>query len=500
MKKYYIIFALLLAGLFSFASIKLSMPILVSPANAVAGQMPNVLLDWNPVSGTIGLHYEIQVDTSVTFLNPTLLQTELSSINNSELLFGKKYFWRVRAVDNSGASEWTVTRSFDVVITVSLYKPDNNAMDQMPNVEISWSSNINPSGTKAFTGVSYLDYQLDTLITFNSPLASITTISGTLAKTNLSKLYFGKKYFWRMRARNDNSTSAWSDIRSFTTTKTVILRTPNDNVTDQNPVVLLSWNKISGIDKYVVLIADNPAFNLPISIETINISVESDTLQFGITYYWKVTAKHALDEITSPVRIFSTLNTVLLTAPTNNQTSVVLTPTFKWNAIPGSGYYEMWLSSSSSFESVKKYNILNTNPANGTQTYKLPINILDSAGVYFWKVRAFVTGDSSAWSSSWSFRVATSGIEDNLVTKNGMSLYPNPAKDRISIMVHSAGSALLGLNIKDLVGKTVIVSKVQFSNGKSIEDIDVSNLPNGIYFVGIQKDSGALMTKLIIDK
>lgn len=508
MKKYYIISALLLAGLFSFASTKLYVPTLVSPANAVVGQMPDVLLDWDPVSGTIGLHYEIQVDTSASFLNPILLQTELSSINNSELLFGIKYFWRVRAVDNSGTSEWSITRSFDVVITVSLYKPDNMKIDQMPNVEISWSPIINPSSAKAFTGVSFLDYQLDTVVTFNSPLTAITAIPGTLEKTNLSKLYFGRKYFWRMRARNSNDTSVWSDNRSFTTLNTLILKTPNDNVINQNPVVLLSWNKITGIDKYVVLIADNPDFNLPMTLDAANptnpavliISIKSDTLQFGMTYYWKVSATHALDGVTSPVRIFSTLNTVVLTAPANNQTGVELTPTFKWNAIKGTEHYEMWLSDSSSFVNAKKYNIVNTNPTTGPQTYKLPINIIESAGVYFWKVRAFVAGDTTTWSDSWSFRVATSGIEDDLLTKNGMSLYPNPAKDRISVMVHSAGSAFLRLYITDLLGKSVVATEVHFSNGKSIENIDVGNLPNGIYFVKIQKDSAAFITKLIIDK
>ena len=500
MKKYYIISSLLFAGLFSFASTKLYVPTLVSPANAVVGQMPDVLLDWEPVSGTIGLHYEIQVDTSVGFLNPILLQTELSSINNSELLFGTKYFWKVRAVDNNGTSEWSITRSFDVVITVSLYKPDNNAIDLMPNAEISWSPVINPKKTEAFTGVSSLDYQLDTVVAFNSPLAAVTTIPGTLVKTNLSKLYFGKKYFWRMRARNSNDTSVWSDTRSFTILNTLTLKSPNDNVINQNPVVLLSWNKITGIDKYMVLIADNPDFNHPKTIETIKISIESDTLQFGMTYYWKVSASHALDGVTSPVRIFSTLNTVVLTAPANNQIGVELTPTFKWNAIKGTAHYEMWLSDSSSFVNAKKYNIVNTNPTTGPQTYKLPINIIDSAGVYFWKVRAFVAGDTTTWSDSWSFRVATSGIEDDLLTKNGMSLYPNPAKDRISVMVHSAGSAFLRLNITDLLGKSVVATEVHFSNGKSIENIDVGNLPNGIYFVKIQKDSAAFITKLIIDK
>jgi hypothetical protein len=500
MKKYYIIFAFMLAGFFSFASTRLYIPTLVAPVDAASGQMPDVLLDWNPVSGTIGLHYEIQVDTAASFTNPILLQTDLSSIHASELLFGTKYFWRVRAVDNNGTSEWSVVRSFNVVITVSLYKPNNSAIDQMPNAEISWSPTVNPQSAKAFTGVSHLDYQLDTVATFDSPLALIiTAISGTLSKTNLNKLHFGEKYFWRMRARNANDTSIWSESRSFTTLSTVTLKTPSNNASNQNPLVTFSWNKITGVDKYILQVSDNADFNLPMAIETTKISIDADTLKFGMTYYWKVRALHASDGVNSPVRMFSTLNTVVLSVPANNQTGVDLAPNFKWKTIAGSEHYEMWLSSSSEFTNPKKYGVASTSTGS-EQAYRLPANILDSAGVYFWKVRAFVTGDTTNWSDTWSFRVATSGIEDDPITKNGISLYPNPANNKVSLTVQSSGPAVLQLAISDLLGKAVIASKVQLSNGKSTTDIDVSSLPAGIYFVRLQRESLVYSTKLIINR
>lgn len=500
MKKYYIIFAFLLAGFYSLASTRLFVPVLVAPADAAVGQMPDVLLDWNPVSGTIGLHYEIQVDTSAGFMNPVLLQTEVTSIRNSELLFDTKYFWRVRAVDNDGASEWSVIRSFNVVVTVSLYKPINNALKQMPQLEISWSPKTNPNKAESFTGVSFLDYQLDTLSTFDSPLSTTTTISGTLAKINLTKLYFGQKYYWRMRARNNNDTTVWSDSRFFTTINELTLKTPDNNVVNLNPIVAFTWTAITGVDKYILLISDNPDFNLPLTKETNKVTISSDTLQFGMTYYWKVTALHSLDGVTSPVRMFSTLNTVVLSAPSNNQTGVELTPNFKWTAIKGSDHYELWLSGSPAFTGAKKYTILNSNPATGPQTYRLPINILDSAGVYFWKVRAIISGDTTMWSDSWSFTSAATGIADNLVPKNGLAVYPNPAKDQVSLAVQSSGSVTLKFNITDLLGKSLISTNMQFSNGRSVSDVDVSSLPNGIYFVKLQKDSGVLMTKLIIYK
>jgi hypothetical protein len=497
MKKYYIIIAFLIAGLYSFAETTLYTPVLVAPIENAINQMPNVLLNWDPVSGNIGLRYEVQVDTASSFSNPIVLQTELSGARPSGLLFATKYFWRVRGIDNTGTSEWSVTRSFTVIVTVVLGSPAVNATGIMPNAEIAWS---------AITGLTYYDLQVDTVSTFDSPLTSIIAVPGTQTKTNLSNLYFNTKYYRRMRARHQNDTSAWSAIRSFTTRKTIKITTPPspDSLgVDQNVLVTFKWDAIKGINKYIILVADNPDFLLPSSIETTKNTINSDTLNFGVTYYWKVEAIHALDMVSSPIRSFTTISKVNLVSPADGLTGVSYAPAFFWEPIKGSVSYDIWLCNSPTFDdaSLKPYKMDNTNPADeNNEKFQIPAFVLDSAQVYYWKVRAVAPADTSDWSTTWSFRVTANGIETVLPAKLSMSVFPNPAKNKVSVVIRSSEHSEYELSISNLLGNILISNQVQFANGKSVADIDVSSLPNGVYFVKIQKESSVFMSKLIIDR
>jgi len=491
MKKCYIIIALLFAGLYSIAETTLYTPVLVAPIDNAINQMPDALLNWNPVSGNIGLSYEIQLDTSSTFSNPILLETEFSSINASGLRFDTKYYWHVRAKDNSGTSDWSTTSSFTVLVTVTLGNPSNNATKVMPNTDILWT---------ALTGVTFIDYQLDTVATFDSPLSTISSVNGSLNKTSLSNLYFNTKYYRRMRARNDNDTSVWSASKTFTTISTITLETPD--TLNQDVLVTFNWDKITGITKYIVSIADNPDFNLASTIETTKNVVNSDTLNFGIKYYWKVDAVHPADILTSPTRSFTTRNTVELLSPGNGETGVNLTPTFSWTPIAGSVRYDLWLCEIPDFSDghLKPYKVDNSNPASGPQKFQLPAYIIDSATVYYWKVRALVPGDTSNWSDTYSFRVATNGIHETLLAKSSMSVFPNPAKNKVSVVIRSNERTTLKLSISNLLGNVMISDEVPFANGRSVNEIDVNKLPNGVYFVKIQKESSVYMSKLIIDR
>jgi hypothetical protein len=510
MKKCFLFIAIIFAGLSTFAGTTLSVPDLVAPANNAIKQAPNVLLNWNPVSGNIGLYYEVQLDTSNTFSNPIILQTEFSSVQPSQLLFATKYYWHVRAVDPSGASDWSETRSFTVVITVALVDPAANATKQMPNAEIKWTAITGLTGT---IGVNFYEYQLDTLSTFNSPYSSTVSVPGSVNRTNLHNLYFNTKYYWRMRAINGNDTTIWSAFRAFTTFNSITLKTPANLVVDQSPVIELKWScltggeVITGLSKYIVSIADNPDFNFSIirSVALTNnadFSINSDTLEFGKTYYWKVQGVHPLDVVSSEVRSFTTLNSVVLTAPADSLYGVGTIPTFSWEAIEGSVYYDLWLSSEASFleSTTKKYKVTNSNPATGPQKYTLPANILKPEDVCFWKVRAVTVVDTSNWSDAWFFHVNTNGLDDISAAGSTIMAYPNPARDKICLLIPFTKHTILQLSISNLIGNTLISDEVQFANGRSVNDIDVKCLPNGVYFVKIQKESTVYMSKLIIDK
>lgn len=145
-----------LFGMFSLtAQERIYTPELSLPANGAIDQMPDVVLDWNAVTGgnTGIIKYEIQLDTEPGFPDPVLFETEfLSAVQTSELMFGETYFWRVRAIDGTDVSSWSEPWSFRVIRRVVLSKPNDGA-NQTTEVKLEWN---------AISSTTEYDYQIDT--------------------------------------------------------------------------------------------------------------------------------------------------------------------------------------------------------------------------------------------------------------------------------------------------------------------------------------------------
>ena len=136
-------------------------PQLSLPLNGALDQMPNVVLDWNAVTGgnTGIIQYQVQLDTDPAFGSPVIFDTEfLTAVATSELLFGETYYWRVKAFDGGDASNWSETWSFRVIRRVILTKP-TDASAQSTEVTLQWT---------AITGINEYDYQLDTTFYWKS--------------------------------------------------------------------------------------------------------------------------------------------------------------------------------------------------------------------------------------------------------------------------------------------------------------------------------------------
>jgi len=97
-------------------------PDLRSPDNGDTGVTPDVLLDWDAVTGgTTDITYELQLDVTNDFANAvTFPTTDLTALQMSELLFGTTYYWHVRAYDGNEVSDWSETWSFSVTSSIIL--------------------------------------------------------------------------------------------------------------------------------------------------------------------------------------------------------------------------------------------------------------------------------------------------------------------------------------------------------------------------------------------
>jgi archaellum component FlaF (FlaF/FlaG flagellin family) len=80
--------------------------------------------------------------------------------------------------------------------------------------------------------------------------------------------------------------------------------------------------------------------------------------------------------------------------------------------------------------------------------------------------------------------------EDYLLEEQNLTIYPNPAKDKIRILSNSSIDKVLVYNI---LGKLVYESPKKTSN----LSVDISNLSKGIYFIKVFSD-GFSKTKKIV--
>lgn len=89
------------------------------------------------------------------------------------------------------------------------------------------------------------------------------------------------------------------------------------------------------------------------------------------------------------------------------------------------------------------------------------------------------------------------GIASNKLADNSLRAYPNPATTSVNIE-YNAPESHSNLVIKNLTGSTVYKQAVSLGTGKV--NVNVSDLPNGIYFYGIESNGKMLNTKKLLIK
>lgn len=490
MKKIYFSLILAFSCAFAMASPDIFTPDLVSPLDNATAIVPDVVLDWTTVVGQTGMYYVVHLSTDEDFTNPVEYSTELSRFRTSDLLFGADYYWKVKAVDASGSSDWTEVRKFTVVTRPILRRPNNNATVDA-NVDVQWD---------ALTGIGKFQYQFDTAATFDSPDLRVYTAAGTLNKAPAQRLLFGKTYHLRIRAIHNADTSAWSEERIVTVINVFPLRKPSDGATEVDIIAELQWTEIKGVDKYSIFVATDPGFQ---HFETYTAAktlkkMKPDTLDFDTKYYWRMAAIHARDTLLSDTLSFTTLKTVSLSSPANNATNIVLRPNLGWTKIPGTLSYDLQFDSNSDFSSAMSYNIPATT-GSGLEQFQVPLNVLDSASVYYWRVLANSSRDTSEYSATWNFRTAALGVDSPGALNNGMKIYPTPAVNTISIKMNSNVNGVAEIAIIDLLGKVKVTRKNTVVAGL-IKDFDLGTLPDGIYILQLNVNGFKTMSKVVVKK
>ena len=169
---YLVVLSLLLSASISFGQNRVYAPELQTPENGAIDQMPQVVLNWYAVTGVgLNIQYEVQLSTDDAFTNPVVFPlTELTALNAVNLMFGNTYYWRVRAYDEEGVSDWSEIWSFSIITSVVIKSPTDGSVVE-PQVAVEWNE---------VTGADFYQILVDTLYSWKK---EYTGISGDINAT-----------------------------------------------------------------------------------------------------------------------------------------------------------------------------------------------------------------------------------------------------------------------------------------------------------------------------
>lgn len=285
--------------------------------------------------------------------------------------------------------------------------------------------------------------------------------------------------------------SDFSDWVTYTiSTRQIICNDPTDLTADvlNGSTVALSWNG-NGATEWEVNYSDGTNDN---TITSTSSSVNLSGLTIGVTYTARVRAICA--------QHFSEWsNTVTFTpsdclVPMGLSTSNITTTSAKihWNE----GDYSQW---EIAYGPTGSFNLTYATHAT-VNTNEYTITGLLAGQNYTWTVRTICSEDEmSDWSSRVNFTTEGNpqGILDpeSTTPSSQFSIHPNPASDKVNVTLNGvSGDATI--TIVDLNGRTV--KKLEANSSKFV--IDISDLPQGAYFVRASSNDGLNAVKKIIVK
>ncbi|MCC6837217.1 MAG: T9SS type A sorting domain-containing protein, partial [Bacteroidia bacterium] len=118
-----------------------------------------------------------------------------------------------------------------------------------------------------------------------------------------------------------------------------------------------------------------------------------------------------------------------------------------------------------------------------------------------YRLQAGSTAATGASFTDPKFNGQLIGVEENEAALSNVALFPNPAKEAISIAINLNHSSDVIVNIYDITGKLIAQPlNENMSSGRSIVKFDASTISAGLYFATIQVDGTSKTVKFVVAK
>lgn len=376
---------------------KPEIPSLLFPVDSLDRAETTAFLSWNAADRADS--YIMQLTTVEDFSTINYEKVVFDTVTNQAgLSYLTDYYWRVKATNTGGESDYSEERTFQTKAIPAevpvLELPVDVSIDTDTLVTLSW---LNANGA-----ISY-DYQLGT----DDNFAGIVQEGNVGTDTSLAVigLEYLTSYYWRVRTVGAQDTSDYSEPYSFTTKialpATPMLVSPADGVTEQPLSLDLVWNTAERASEYKVEISASSDFSSFVLDQTVTDTTVLTTGLANLTdYFWRVKSINSTGESDYSIsRTFQTkavdATVPLLISPVSGTSATDTSVTILWSSATGALEYEYQLSNFNTFSSLVATGV-------GADTTAL-VSGLDYLTQYFWRARAIGAQDTSDWSGVFDF-------------------------------------------------------------------------------------------------
>ncbi|MFA5794029.1 MAG: DUF2341 domain-containing protein [Candidatus Brocadiia bacterium] len=396
-------------------------PVLSSPADNVTGQWLPPALQWNVDTNVHS--YILQVATSSDFASPVVSQSGIAanSFQPGSLLNNTLYYWKVKAVNNGGQSDWSSYRRFKTVIsTPTLVSPANEATGVALSPTVEWGASF---------GVT--SYRIN--IATDSGFGNIIVNQNSVVTSYAAALSSGVTYYWRVSAANAEGISPWSTARSFTTIPPIPaqpqLNSPADAATRISSSPALKWDSANYASNYRLQVVTGTDFSVvPLAFDQsgiVNTYKAVTVLANDTQYSWRVNASNISGSSAwSAERSFRTIPVVpdqpTLISPTNSAAGLFVNFDLEWDPVTNTTVtYRLRIASDMSFSTT-------VFDQDGIATTSRNVSgIFSYAKRYYYQVKAIgVNLEESDWSAAWTFTTLI-GTPSLSSPRNGVINFPN---------------------------------------------------------------------------
>lgn len=394
-------------------------PTLISPSDKETGLATTLKLTWAIISEAD--NYAIEISTNQDF--SSIISSNFALTDNEFTVSGlqeeTQYFWRVRASNSAGVSEWSPVWSFTTKEKTNppsapiLLGPANESIGLVGKTVFSWTKS---EGAEVY-GIQISKDASFTMIQFDLSSIQIQTFE-------TSSLDKGATYYWRVFAGNEAGRSEFSETWKFETLgipDIPVLASPSNGKKDLEINPKLVWKIAAGADSYRLQVSKSKDFsqNIIDNSNLVGTSLTIQNLEEGITYYWRVRATNiAGNSAYSPTWEFSTEKPIkaptapILVSPTSGTILTIENIALEWKPVVDAEKYQVQVSKFSNFSQSIVFN------SNSITTNSVALEGMEPNQVYFWRVMAINIVGNSPYSPVWNFITAPLPSLDSPILKS----------------------------------------------------------------------------------